>query len=147
MRIDGINIKELDLRWLRQQMALVSQEPALFTASSSAPFYGPAFSDGVLGRIGFFCPLPAGNWPGMCPPHLLLRPLHLQGTIRDNIAFGVEDATDEEVTQAAEAANAMLFIKKAPAGFRTQAESCLTPMPMPTCSRSCCCHPLYCSAC
>ena len=32
VRIDGINIKELDLRWLRQQMALVSQEPALFTA-------------------------------------------------------------------------------------------------------------------
>ena len=47
--------------------------------------------------------------------------MYAQGTIRDNIAFGVEDATDEEVTQAAEAANAMLFIKKAPAGFRTQA--------------------------
>jgi ABC-type iron transport system FetAB ATPase subunit len=30
--IDGIDIKELNLRWLRQQIALVSQEPALFTA-------------------------------------------------------------------------------------------------------------------
>lgn len=69
-------------------------------------------------------------WP---PPVIAQTALHtpiktlrgaacmLQGTIRDNIAFGVEDATDEEVTQAAEAANAMLFIKKAPAGFRTQA--------------------------
>lgn len=28
--IDGTDIKELNLPWLRQQMALVSQEPALF---------------------------------------------------------------------------------------------------------------------
>lgn len=31
--LDGINIKELDPRWLHQKMALVSQEPALFRAS------------------------------------------------------------------------------------------------------------------
>ena len=35
--IDGINIKELDLRWLRQHIALVSQEPALFTVCSPSP--------------------------------------------------------------------------------------------------------------
>ena len=37
--IDGINIKELNLRWLRQQIALVSQEPALFTVRSTCPAY------------------------------------------------------------------------------------------------------------
>ncbi len=31
--IDGHRIEELDLRWLRNQMAIVSQEPILFSAS------------------------------------------------------------------------------------------------------------------
>ena len=33
--IDGVNVRELNLPWLRQQMALVSQEPALFTVRTS----------------------------------------------------------------------------------------------------------------
>ncbi|CAL8467005.1 g6541 [Coccomyxa elongata] len=70
--IDGTDVRELNLGWLRQMMALVSQEPALFT-----------------------------------------------GTIRDNIAYGCPDATDEQVAEAANAANALAFITKAPAGFRT----------------------------
>ncbi|KAJ7953427.1 ABC transporter B family-like protein [Quillaja saponaria] len=31
--LDGIDIRELDLKWLRQQIGLVSQEPALFATS------------------------------------------------------------------------------------------------------------------
>ena len=31
--IDGFAIEDLDLKWLRSQMALVSQEPILFTKS------------------------------------------------------------------------------------------------------------------
>ncbi|KAI5639554.1 hypothetical protein M9H77_00629 [Catharanthus roseus] len=31
--LDGINIKDLDLKWLRQQIGLVNQEPALFATS------------------------------------------------------------------------------------------------------------------
>ncbi|KAJ6770900.1 ATP-DEPENDENT PERMEASE MDL1 MITOCHONDRIAL [Salix koriyanagi] len=31
--IDGINLKELQLKWIRQKIALVSQEPALFACS------------------------------------------------------------------------------------------------------------------
>ncbi|KAF5733430.1 ATP binding cassette subfamily B4 isoform 1 [Tripterygium wilfordii] len=31
--IDGINLKELQLKWIREKIGLVSQEPALFTAS------------------------------------------------------------------------------------------------------------------
>jgi ABC-type multidrug transport system fused ATPase/permease subunit len=31
--VDGINIKDLDLNWLRSQMALVSQEPVLFATT------------------------------------------------------------------------------------------------------------------
>ena len=73
--------------------------------------------------------------------------LHVQGTIRDNIAYGVEAATDEQVMAAAEAANAMLFIKKAPSGFRTQVrtlpavklqhEPCaiIAPLCIPQCAR------------
>lgn len=33
IRVDGEDIEELDLNWLRSQMALVSQEPTLFTTS------------------------------------------------------------------------------------------------------------------
>ena len=33
IKIDGIEIDRLDLEWLRSQMALVSQEPILFSAS------------------------------------------------------------------------------------------------------------------
>ncbi len=53
----------------------------------------------------------------------------MQGTIRDNIAYGCPDASDEQVAEAANAANAMSFIKKAPAGFRTLAR---TPDPCPS---------------
>lgn len=31
--IDGVNIKDLQLKWLRRQIGLVSQEPALFATS------------------------------------------------------------------------------------------------------------------
>ena len=49
--IDGINLKDFKLRWIREQIGLVSQEPILFT-----------------------------------------------GTIKDNIAYGKDNATDEEIT-------------------------------------------------
>jgi ATP-binding cassette subfamily B (MDR/TAP) protein 1 len=31
--LDGHNIKSMELKWLREQMGLVSQEPSLFAAS------------------------------------------------------------------------------------------------------------------
>ncbi len=40
-------------------------------------------------------------------------------TIRDNIAFGAQDATDEEVRQAAEAANIAAEIEDFPEGYKT----------------------------
>ena len=62
--LDGVDIKDLNVRWLRRQMGLVSQEPILFN-----------------------------------------------DTIRANIAYGKEgEATEEEITAAAEAANAHQFI-------------------------------------
>ncbi|MFT8389862.1 MAG: ABC transporter ATP-binding protein [Sporolactobacillus sp.] len=42
-----------------------------------------------------------------------------QGTIRDNIAYGREDATDSEIIQAAEAAHADHFIRTLPEGYDT----------------------------
>lgn len=41
------------------------------------------------------------------------------GTIRDNIAFGKPDATDEEVIVAAKAAHAHSFIRRLPEGYQT----------------------------
>ncbi|KAG1370985.1 ABC transporter B family member 4 [Cocos nucifera] len=70
--IDGINIKEYQLRWLRGKIGLVSQEPVLFASS-----------------------------------------------IRDNIAYGKDNATIEEIRAAAELANAAKFIDKMPQGIDT----------------------------
>lgn len=33
IKIDGVDIRDLDLEWMRSQMALVSQEPSLFSTS------------------------------------------------------------------------------------------------------------------
>ena len=41
------------------------------------------------------------------------------GTVRDNIAFGRPDATDEEVVAAARAAHADGFIRRLPKGYQT----------------------------
>lgn len=65
--IDGINLKEYNLRWIRSKIGLVSQEPVLFTCS-----------------------------------------------IKDNIAYGKEGATLEEIRRAVELANADNFIQDLP---------------------------------
>ena len=65
--IDGINLKEFQLKWIRGKIGLVSQEPVLFASS-----------------------------------------------IRDNIAYGKDGATTEEIRAAAELANASKFIDKMP---------------------------------
>ncbi|XP_050374961.1 ABC transporter B family member 11-like [Argentina anserina] len=70
--IDGVNIKEFQLKWIRQKIGLVSQEPVLFT-----------------------------------------------GSIKDNIAFGKDGATTEEITAAAELSNAAKFIALLPQGIDT----------------------------
>ncbi|KAL3850148.1 hypothetical protein ACJIZ3_012030 [Penstemon smallii] len=70
--IDGINIKELQLRWIRGKIGLVSQEPVLFASS-----------------------------------------------IKDNIAYGKDGASLEEIKTAAEHANAAKFIDKLPQGLDT----------------------------
>ncbi|KAG8391278.1 hypothetical protein BUALT_Bualt01G0171400 [Buddleja alternifolia] len=70
--IDGIDLREFHLKWIRSKMGLVSQEPVLFTAS-----------------------------------------------IKDNIAYGKDGATLEEITAAAELANAIDFVNKLPQGLDT----------------------------
>ncbi|KZV37277.1 ABC transporter B family member 2-like [Dorcoceras hygrometricum] len=71
--LDGNDIRELDLKWLRQQIGLVNQEPALFAT-----------------------------------------------TIRDNILYGKNEATAEEITTAAKLADAIKFINNLPDNFETQ---------------------------
>jgi len=65
--IDGINLKEFQLSWMRGKIGLVNQEPVLFASS-----------------------------------------------IMDNIAYGKEGATIEEIKSASALANATKFIHKLP---------------------------------
>ncbi|KAJ3700012.1 hypothetical protein LUZ61_003717 [Rhynchospora tenuis] len=70
--IDGVDLKEFQLLWIRGKIGLVSQEPVLFA-----------------------------------------------GSIRENIAYGCDNASQEEIRAAAELANAADFIDKMPEGFET----------------------------
>lgn len=70
--LDGVEIQKLQVKWLRQQMGVVSQEPVLFS-----------------------------------------------DTIRANIAYGKEGATEAEIIAAAEMANAHGFISGLQEGYDT----------------------------
>ncbi|KAJ9152445.1 hypothetical protein P3X46_026010 [Hevea brasiliensis] len=71
--LDGNDIRHLDLKWLRQQIGLVNQEPALFATS-----------------------------------------------IRENILYGKDDATLDEIVNSAKLSEAMSFINNLPDRFETQ---------------------------
>ncbi len=68
--VDGIDIRTMDVKYLRSLIALVGQEPVLFDAS-----------------------------------------------VRDNIAFGKDGASEEEIISAAKIANAHKFIYKFQGGY------------------------------
>ncbi|XP_065886098.1 ATP-dependent translocase ABCB1-like [Dysidea avara] len=70
--VGGCDVKELNLRWLRSNIGVVSQEPVLFAT-----------------------------------------------TIAENIHYGRDDVTEEEMIAAAEAANAHSFISQLPDGYNT----------------------------
>jgi ABC-type multidrug transport system fused ATPase/permease subunit len=70
--LDGHDLRDLDVRSLRETMAVVLQES-----------------------------------------------LVVSGTVRDNIAYGRPDATEEEIVRAAEAADAHQFIRALPHGYDT----------------------------
>ncbi|GFO46406.1 multidrug resistance protein 1 [Plakobranchus ocellatus] len=70
--LDGVDIRDINIRWLRQHIGIVGQEPVLFAT-----------------------------------------------TIAENIKYGREGATMEEVIRACKNANAYDFIMKMPDGFDT----------------------------
>ncbi|XP_063825682.1 ATP-dependent translocase ABCB1 [Ostrinia nubilalis] len=70
--VDGKDVRELSVRWLRDQIGLVGQEPVLFNT-----------------------------------------------TVRQNIRYGRESVTDEEIEAAARQAFAHQFIMKLPKGYDT----------------------------
>jgi len=72
VRVDGHNVLDLNITWLRQQIGYVGQQPVLFS-----------------------------------------------GSVRDNILLGKPDATEEEITTAAKAANAHEFVIKLADGYDT----------------------------
>ena len=65
--LDGVNISQLNVQWLRSHIGLVGQEPVLFDT-----------------------------------------------TIRENILYGNDNVTEEEMIKAAKEANAHDFISKLP---------------------------------
>lgn len=71
--VDGCDVRDMDVHWLRSQVGLVSQEPVLFSC-----------------------------------------------TVKENICYGNPDATQQQVEDAARAANAHSFIQKLPEGYSTQ---------------------------
>jgi ABC-type multidrug transport system fused ATPase/permease subunit len=72
IELDGVDLKSLNVKWLRSQVGLVSQEPTLFDT-----------------------------------------------TIGENIIFGLEDVTQEQIEMAAREANAHDFIMSFPDGYDT----------------------------
>jgi ABC-type multidrug transport system fused ATPase/permease subunit len=70
---DGVDVKDIEIDYLRSNMAMVPQEVILFA-----------------------------------------------GTIRENISFGKTTATEQEIMEAAEKANAWEFISSFPEGLDTQ---------------------------
>ncbi|XP_049336164.1 ATP-dependent translocase ABCB1 isoform X7 [Astyanax mexicanus] len=70
--LDGRDIRSLNVRWLRENMGIVSQEPVLFGT-----------------------------------------------TIAENIRYGREDATDQDIDRVVREANAYEFISKLPDGLNT----------------------------
>jgi ATP-binding cassette subfamily B protein len=73
VRIDGVDVRELELEGLRRQIGIVLQESLLFSA-----------------------------------------------TIRENLAYGRLDATDDEIVAAAKAARAHAFISEFAEGYDTE---------------------------
>ncbi|CAF3857358.1 unnamed protein product, partial [Rotaria sp. Silwood1] len=71
--LDGIDIRQLNLHWIRSQFGLVSQEPVLFDL-----------------------------------------------TIAENIAYGLENVSMEEIVNAARRANIHEFIEQLPQGYETK---------------------------
>ena len=72
LKVNGVDVREADIRELRSLMGIVNQEPILFN-----------------------------------------------DTIFNNIAFGSENATEEDVIKAAKMANAHEFIMQTPEGYQT----------------------------
>ncbi|MBP5976018.1 ABC transporter ATP-binding protein [Brasilonema sp. CT11] len=71
--IDGVDLRDLEIKSLRRKIAVVSQDTFIFNTS-----------------------------------------------VLNNIAYGSEGATDEEIYKAAQLANALEFIQEMPEGFNTQ---------------------------
>ena len=78
--LDGVDIRTLNVRWLRQQLGLVAQEPVLFT-----------------------------------------------GTVAENIEYGKEGATRDEVMAAARMADAHDFITQVGVSLHTSSQKKASP--------------------
>jgi len=83
----------------------------------------PRFRDPAAGRIAIdgvdICDYELRKLRGQIG-FVLQDTVLLRGTVRDNIAFGRPDATEQEIVEAAKLANAHEFITRMPGGYDSQ---------------------------
>ena len=91
--IDGVNIRDLDPRWLHRNIAIVPQEPVLFSGSIRANI-----SYARLARSAF---------------------ADQRATAMEDDSLAVPEVTMEEVIHAGKQANAHDFIMSFPDGYET----------------------------
>jgi len=108
--LDGINIKELNIRWLRTQISMVGQEPVLFSGSVAANI--------AKGRAQLI------NTEVTPLDNLLFQSdatVISTSVDRLSIAASAPDtgSTDEDIVEAAKVAFAHDFILKFPHGYET----------------------------
>lgn len=135
MLLDGVDIRCLDLAWLRKQViadscqltkqalkllsSLCGVQPAGVRTCSHS--HRQPLACVVLANT---VSLPRLCWLGCCNPNPLPRVLQMglvsqdcllfQGTLEDNIRYGTEHATSQQVVEAAKAAHAHDFISAMP---------------------------------
>ena len=100
--LDGIDLKSLNLRWLRSKLGIVAQEPVLFEGRSY-------FKSAPRSTLKLSRDLPLELTASRLHPHDWCH-IPATGTIAENIARGKEGATQQAVEEAARMANAHSFI-------------------------------------
>ena len=98
--VDGNELKALDPSWLRSQLAVVSQEPVLFSGTSE--LFASLYASSLL--FFFF---------------LLRQTPTKKTTVKENICYGKANATEDEILESAKQANAHLFVSDFPDGYET----------------------------
>ncbi|MGH0124870.1 UNVERIFIED_CONTAM: hypothetical protein FKN15_017160 [Acipenser sinensis] len=138
--LDGQDIRSLDVKWLRESIGVVSQEPVLFatTIAENIRYGREDASDADIEQAAkeanayeYISKLPDITLDGQDIRSLDVKwlresigvvsqePVLFATTVAENIRYGREDASDADIEQAAKEANAYEYISKLPDRFNT----------------------------